>query len=761
MRKIAVIISLIFMMLTPVRVQASDTTSDTQTTEAGEISDTEADDEKNSEESAPTEEESLEDLTVQFNGSVQILYAVKMNDGSYDIWGSIPGVIVNNNTVIGCDITSLDYSGIEADRAPGYEAIGMGSFNPQLYVAMGRDNVIEVSESQIYSVENYQLMILKTADSITDAAPVLSPGNELNDEIVYTTGYSPETMSKEEYIENKDILIQPVRVTLSEGMITTFSDNSQSYTKSSALINDYGEIFGLVIDKENGIAISLDGLKTIFDENGINFVEGEVIVPIDRERLHSATDAAQKINTNTEYTEDSKEKFDTAYENAKKVLTDENAGQNEIDLAAEELEYALDNLTVKPEEFPYALVTIFVCVFIIVIIAAIIAIKMVNDKDYIYKLLKIKKKNEASPVKVVDNGIFEANPAIYQEKKNPVQASAPNPAPAVSQPVMSPASQNKQPAYPQQTYLPAPQNIQQTPSPVVQNTAVTVTATTGHDEVKNTPEEPQLPIPARPTIQHYHRSDSILNSSDAEQMGIKQPEVENSNTPYLIRKSTGERIHLTKNHFVIGRIKKCDYSIEDDSISKEHCRIFEIGGVYHLTDMNSTNGTFINGDEVPRQMPTILSNGSEIMISKETFVFFNPRSTGPSQTEKEMASEPDTNVLSVTGTPVSEPATGILRAPTKKPYLMFRGKKIEIDHTPFVLGRSIYADLQVSKDINVSREHAVITEESPNIFTIYDNDTPNGTILNGQLIESKSKFVLKDGATIGIVGEKLTFHMGE
>jgi hypothetical protein len=54
--------------------------------------------------------------------------------------------------------------------------------------------------------------------------------------------------------------------------------------------------------------------------------------------------------------------------------------------------YALDNLTIKKEPFPYALITILVCAVIIVIVVTIIAIKMVNDKDYIYKLLKIKKK---------------------------------------------------------------------------------------------------------------------------------------------------------------------------------------------------------------------------------------------------------------------------------------------------------------------------------------------------------------------------------
>ena len=739
MKKTAMIITFIIMMMFfPIKVYADDTENTSE-----EVGNTET----TMEEAA--EEVSLDETDVQFSGSVQILYAVKLEDGSYDIWGSIPGVIINNNTVLACDITYTDYSEIASDRAPGYEALGLDitSTSPSVYIAMGRDHVIEATEVTPYTINDYHLMFARTEEEITESAPKLSPGNELNDEIIYTTGYSPETLSKDEYISNKDILIQPVRVTLSDGTITTFSDNSQSITRSSALINDYGEIYGFIVDKENGTAISLEGLKMIFDEMGINFNEGDPIIPIDRTKLHSATDAAQKIDTNIEYTEDSREKFDTAYENARKVLTDEEAGQNEIDLATQELEYALDNLTVKPKKFPYGLITALICAAIIVILVTIIAIKMVYDKDYLYKLLKVNKKPDTS-IKVVDNGIFEANPAIYQPKapEQLQQSIHPSVHPQVQPQQQSPVSQK----VPSQGYVPYPQNsnMPQEPAMPVQNAE--------NPQTVNGPQ--MIPAPVRQNVQHYHRSENILSSSDASRMGIIQPVVEGDTMPYLLRKNTGEKIYLMKNHFVIGRLKKCDYPIEDDSVSKEHCRIFEISGIYHLTDTDSTNGTFVNGEEIPRQTPTILCNGDEIMISKEVFVFYNPKPA--TDMFKNVSGEPDTNVLSVTGTPISEPATGILRAPAQKPYLLIDGKRIDITHTPFVLGRSIYADLQVSKDINVSREHAIITEESPNIFTIYDNETPNGTLLNGRLLDPKARFVLKDGATIGIVNTKITFHVG-
>lgn len=210
----------------------------------------------------------------------------------------------------------------------------------------------------------------------------------------------------------------------------------------------------------------------------------------------------------------------------------------------------------------------------------------------------------------------------------------------------------------------------------------------------------------------------------------------------LIREDTGEKIGIEKNHFVMGRSPSCDYCMENDSISKEHIRISLIGGIYHITDLGSTNHTYLNGSILPKQVPTIIRNGDRIAVSNLIFEFRN---------RDERETEPDS----------IEECTGVLRKTDGRAGLIWRGIRHEVSPSPFSIGRSRHASLKISDDINVSREHAIITEESGGMFSIYDNNATNATRLNGYRIEPMKKYILEDGAVIQIVNEVLTFRMQE
>ena len=211
----------------------------------------------------------------------------------------------------------------------------------------------------------------------------------------------------------------------------------------------------------------------------------------------------------------------------------------------------------------------------------------------------------------------------------------------------------------------------------------------------------------------------------------------------LIREDTGEKIGIEKNHFLIGRSPSCDYCMDNDSISKEHIRISLIGGIYHITDLGSTNHTYLNGKVLSKQVPTIIRNGDRIAVSNLIFVFKNKE---------------DKEVIESEG---FEESTGVLRETDGKAGLIWRGIRHEVSPSPFSIGRSRYADLTISDDINISREHAIITEESGGMFSIYDNNATNATRLNGYRIEPMKKYVLEDGAVIQIVNEVLTFRLQE
>ena len=50
----------------------------------------------------------------------------------------------------------------------------------------------------------------------------------------------------------------------------------------------------------------------------------------------------------------------------------------------------------------------------------------------------------------------------------------------------------------------------------------------------------------------------------------------------------------------IGRLERCEITIKDPEISREHARFFLQGSTLFVADLNSANGTFLNGKPVTR-----------------------------------------------------------------------------------------------------------------------------------------------------------------
>ena len=63
---------------------------------------------------------------------------------------------------------------------------------------------------------------------------------------------------------------------------------------------------------------------------------------------------------------------------------------------------------------------------------------------------------------------------------------------------------------------------------------------------------------------------------------------------------SGERFDLFGG-VSIGRSSEADVRIEDRFASQIHVRIYPRAGSYYVEDMNSTNGTFLNGERLDRE----------------------------------------------------------------------------------------------------------------------------------------------------------------
>jgi hypothetical protein len=70
---------------------------------------------------------------------------------------------------------------------------------------------------------------------------------------------------------------------------------------------------------------------------------------------------------------------------------------------------------------------------------------------------------------------------------------------------------------------------------------------------------------------------------------------------------------------VIGRALACEITIEDSYASGRHARLYDRDGHVYIEDMNSTNGTYVNGTRVSTQQ--LLRPGDVVRIGDTELKF--------------------------------------------------------------------------------------------------------------------------------------------
>jgi pSer/pThr/pTyr-binding forkhead associated (FHA) protein len=68
----------------------------------------------------------------------------------------------------------------------------------------------------------------------------------------------------------------------------------------------------------------------------------------------------------------------------------------------------------------------------------------------------------------------------------------------------------------------------------------------------------------------------------------------------------------------IGRLPDCDLVVDNAAVSGRHAKVYKQGDKYVIEDLQSTNGTFVNGQRAGSQA---LKDGDKITIGKHTIVF--------------------------------------------------------------------------------------------------------------------------------------------
>ena len=127
------------------------------------------------------------------------------------------------------------------------------------------------------------------------------------------------------------------------------------------------------------------------------------------------------------------------------------------------------------------------------------------------------------------------------------------------------------------------------------------------------PQNPQgQPVPPMPQMQPVPQAQPVQGNP-----------FDGAPAPYFLRVKTGERISLDKAEFKIGhKARLVDYAITDNSaISRVHCVITKRNGVCFISDNKSTNGTFVNGEELKAGEEKFLTNNAIVILGDEELVY--------------------------------------------------------------------------------------------------------------------------------------------
>jgi len=82
----------------------------------------------------------------------------------------------------------------------------------------------------------------------------------------------------------------------------------------------------------------------------------------------------------------------------------------------------------------------------------------------------------------------------------------------------------------------------------------------------------------------------------------------------------GERWTVDTDEFVIGRGSDCQIILPERQVSRYHAKITHVDGNYRLHDLDSKNGTHLNGQRVLGSIP--LKDGDEIQIALRVKLLF-------------------------------------------------------------------------------------------------------------------------------------------
>jgi pSer/pThr/pTyr-binding forkhead associated (FHA) protein len=200
----------------------------------------------------------------------------------------------------------------------------------------------------------------------------------------------------------------------------------------------------------------------------------------------------------------------------------------------------------------------------------------------------------------------------------------------------------------------------------------------------------------------------------------------------IIEQASGkENIYIIDRTLIIGRSPRCDIYIEDTQSSRQHCKIYPKEGRYCLEDIDSHNGTYVNGEKVKLQF---LQTGDKIKIGSTILLFQNNK--------EKAADEPSGKVETRWESDITD--LPVLRVKEK-------GKAAQIiplqPDARYTLGRNEDNRIRLTGS-QISGNHAEIIWQNEQ-WRIQDLQSRNGVYVNSKKISDSISLQLGDVVVLG------------
>ncbi len=132
----------------------------------------------------------------------------------------------------------------------------------------------------------------------------------------------------------------------------------------------------------------------------------------------------------------------------------------------------------------------------------------------------------------------------------------------------------------------------------------------------------QVPVNGEPLSEHDDSDETRYSIGEDGNGGISFFKAANNRTIHkiVLRGKSGDII-IKKTPFRLGKqVDIVDCCIKNNAVSRRHAEIIINGTKCYIVDLNSTNGTFINGRRLPANLQAEIHSNDNLVFANEQFV---------------------------------------------------------------------------------------------------------------------------------------------